>query len=146
MGLFVLTAALSWTSLSCPAQQNSIPNAVTTRFVGMFPDAKNIDWRQKSQNIQVFFLTNNDQCEAKFQPDGHWLSTERRISLDSLPARAREVIGSGDYAGWNILKAFIVQFPVDPLQYRVVIANKDGLRKILSYSQDGQLIKSNLAL
>jgi hypothetical protein len=112
----------------------------------MFPEAKNIEWRDKSDNIQVIFMSNGMKCETKFKPDGKWLSTERQIPTDSLPEEVKKGAQSGDYAGWSILKAFVLLYPENIRQYRVVVSNKEMLRKILSFNQQGQIIKNNLSL
>jgi hypothetical protein len=138
--------ALSWISLTCPAQQQAIPNVVTTHFSTMFPEAKNIEWRTKSANIQVVFWVKNMQCEAKFQPDGRWLSTERQISTDSIPDKIRATLRTGDYTGWSVLKTFIVQAGDNTAQYRLVVSNKEMSRKLLCFDRQGQLIRSKLSL
>jgi hypothetical protein len=138
--------ALSWISLTCPAQQQAIPNAVTTHFTNMFPEAKKIEWRNKSDNIQVIFWQKNMQCEAKFKPDGRWLSTERQISTDSIPDKIRKALKSNDYTGWSVLKTFIVQAGDNTAQYRLVVSNKEMSRKLLCFDRQGQPIRNKLSL
>lgn len=119
---------------------------VTSHFASMFPQAKNIEWRDKVSDYQVFFLLDNAKCEAKFDIDGKWISTEKQIENDSIPAAIGDSLRSGKYADWNIQSVFVLHFPDLPIQYHVVVAKNDMPNKILFFNKSGQILKENPSL
>lgn len=127
-------------------QIKSLPQTVTNNFTSMFPDAKSIDWREKLTDYQVFFLTNNFKCEAKFSLDGKWISTERQIKNDSIPEKIKESLRLSKYADWSIQSAYVLDFPDQDRQYHIVVTKDDFPNKILFFNKTGQLINNNLQL
>lgn len=112
----------------------------------MFPNAKNIEWRNKVSDYQVFFVTDNSKCEAKFSPVGKWISTEKQMNVDSIPATIKDSIRSGKYADWIIQSAYILNFPDRPDQYHIIVTKNDMPNKILFFNKTGQMLKENLSL
>ncbi len=127
-------------------QVKSVPQNVTNIFTTMFPDAKSIDWRNKLNDYQVFFLANNSKCEAKFSLDGKWISTEKQIKNDSIPDKIKENIRLSKYADWNIQSVYVLKFPDRDDQYHIVVTKDDFPNKILFFNKTGQLINNNLLL
>ena len=127
-------------------QLKSIPQAVTNNFNSMFPDAKSIDWKEKLTDYQVFFLKNDSKCEAKFNLDGKWISTERQINNDSIPEEIKKNLRLSKYADWNIQSAYVLEFPDQDNQYHVVVTKDDFPNKILFFTKAGRLINNNLSI
>lgn len=127
-------------------QTQSTPLPVTSHFASMFPYAKNVEWRYKVTDYQVFFVNENAKCEAKFDLDGKWISTERQIKNDSIPVAIKDSIRSGKYGGWNIQSAYVLNFPDQPVQYHIVVSNNDMPNKILFFGKSGQMLKENPSL
>jgi Putative beta-lactamase-inhibitor-like, PepSY-like len=144
--LFLLSVELIGVNKYATCQNKSIPQAVTNNFTTMFPDAKSIDWRNKLTDYQVYFLTNNSKCEAKFSLEGTWISTERQIKNDSIPEIIKKNIRSGKYADWNIQSAYVLKFPDQEDQYHIVVTKDDLPNKILFFKKTGELININLPL
>jgi hypothetical protein len=126
----------------CIAQAKSTPPAVTSSFSAMFPRAEHVEWMDKLDEYEVFFTADNVKCEAKFERDGKWLSTERQIPVDSIPKQIKDSLGTGLYSTWTVLKAFILVFPGSDPQYRICVSNPAALRKTLSFDQQGKLTKN----
>jgi hypothetical protein len=137
----LLILALVDAGSSCSAQTAPIPAAVTGNFSQLFPNAGHVEWLNKQSICQVFFTLNEMKCEAKFQPDGKWLSTERQILVDSLPKAVKDGLHTTPYADWSLLKAFLLALPGNEYQYKLVVSSSASLRKRLSFDQQGKLIK-----
>ena len=127
-------------------QAKSIPPTVSNIFATMFPDAKSVDWKDKLNDYQVFFLRNNSKWEAKFSLDGKWISTERQIKNDSIPEKIKENLRLSKYADWSIQSAYVLEFPNQESQYHIVITKDDFPNKILFFNNKGQMVNSNLPL
>jgi hypothetical protein len=127
-------------------QTNTAPLTVVNNFASMFPNAKNIEWRNKVSDYQVFFVTDNSKCEAKFSPGGQWISTEKQIKNDSIPVPIKDSIQSGKYADWNIQSIYILNFPDRPDQYHIIVTKNDMPNKILYFNKKGQMLRENLSL
>jgi len=127
-------------------QIKSAPQTVTNNFTSMFPDAKSVEWRNKLTDYQVFFLANNSKCEAKFNLDGKWISTERQIKNDSIPEKIKENLHLSKYADWSIQSAYELEFPDQEGQYHIVVTKDDFPNKILFFNKTGQMVNNNLPL
>src|SRR5580698_8045540 len=83
--LWLMLIGLTLITKDSEGQVRPTPPEVTSAFTKMFPDAGNVMWRDKITNFCVYFNIKDIKCEAKFGPDGKWLSTEKSIQWDSLP-------------------------------------------------------------
>lgn len=144
--LFLLSYAYTGMNEQAFGQTKSIPQPVTNHFTSMFPGAKNIEWRDKITNYQVFFFADNSKCEAKFSTDGKWISSEKQIAIDSIPKKIKDSIRLGTYADWKIQSAYMLHFPDQPDQYHIVVTKDEFPKKILFFSITGQILKDNLSL
>jgi hypothetical protein len=127
-------------------QANPVPAPVSNNFVSMFPEAKNVEWRDKLSDFQVFFMSGHAKCEAKFSLNGKWISTEKQIEKDSIPDKIKETLRSGKYAGWDIQSAYELIFPDQPAQYHIVVIKDNSPKKILFFDYTGQMMKENQSL
>ena len=139
INLFVLFIGLNSITIVSSGQARPVPAAVTTTFNKMFPDAGNVEWKDKMTNFAAFFNIRDKKCEAKFNVNGDWISTEKSISLDSLPPAVRDGLKSSKYADWQETSSYILRLPGEVVDYHVVVAKSDLGRKILFFHQNGQL-------
>jgi hypothetical protein len=143
----LLTIAVAGINTVGFCQLNSIPASVTNSFNSMFPGANKIQWSgDKSSEFHVYYILDSTQCEAKFNPDGKWVSTEMKLKKDSLPLEVKKGLRSSLYAKWEIQSAFVIYFPGQVTHYRIVVINEDSPKKMISFDQMGQLIKDNFSL
>jgi len=138
--LWVLLLGLNIISMLCQAQVRPAPSEVTSSFNKMFPEASDVQWRDKIINFAAFFKINGVQCEAKFSPTGSWISTEKAIQWDSLPPIVTDSLKSCKYADWKGMSAYILQLSGGKTQYHVVVTKSDLGRKLLIFSSNGQLL------
>jgi hypothetical protein len=125
------------------AQAVSAPPDVASSFAKMFPDASNVQWRNKTANYSAFFNDKGAKCEAKFTPAGKWISTEEAIQWDSLPSLVRDSLRSCKYADWKGTSAYVLRSADGMTQYHIVVAKDDMGRKLLFFGQNGQLLSEH---
>ncbi|HVU94269.1 MAG TPA: hypothetical protein VHE34_03555 [Puia sp.] len=136
-----LTPGFCLLVLFAAAQPKQPPATLTSAFAKLFPNASKTEWTEKTDNFTVFFDRNDRKCEAKFTKSGDWLSTEEPINWDSLPAPVLQALKTGKYASWTRNAAYAVRSSDGSCQFHLVLAGRDGGRKLLFFSSDGKLIK-----
>ena len=141
LNFWVLLIGLNLINILCLAQARPTPPEVTNTFTKMFPNAGNIQWKDKQTIFAAFFDIQGTKCEAKFSPDGSWISTEQAILLDSVPQPVMDSLKSAKYAGWKENAAYILKSAAGMTQYHIVVTNTESIRKILFFTQDGRLLK-----
>lgn len=144
--LFLLSVVCTGLYKQGLGQAKTTPLPVTSNFASMFPNAKNIEWRDKVSDYQVFFVTDNSKCEAKYSPAGKWISTEKQIKNDSIPAAIKASLKSGKYTDWTIQSAYELNFSDQPVQYHIRVTKNDMPNKILFFDKSGQMLKENLSM
>jgi Putative beta-lactamase-inhibitor-like, PepSY-like len=148
MNMKLLYLCLAFISLNLVTKDSEgqirpTPTEVTSAFTKLFPDAANVMWRDKITNFCVYFNIKAVKCEAKFSPDGKWLSTEKSLQWDSLPPFVTDSLKTGKYADWKGTSAFILQSAAGTTQYHVVVTNNDLGRKILFFNENGRLLSDH---
>ena len=121
-------------------QSSTVPAGIIDTFTKMYPNASNVEWRDKITNFVAFFNSKDAKCEAKFTKEGAWINTEESIRLDSLPAQVRQGLQHSKYAGWKENSSYILKLPGEKTQYHIVVTNNDMGRKILFFTQSGELL------
>jgi hypothetical protein len=144
--LWVLLAGLIGVTPVCLGQLRPVPAVVTNALAAKFPAAKNVEWRDKITEYHAIFSDEGSKCEAKFKVDGTWISSEKSIRADTLPAAIKEGLRLSKYADWEIHSAFIIYLADGVTQYHIVVSKTDLGRKILFFNPQGQLLKENLSL
>src|SRR5271170_3411863 len=127
-------------NICCLGQERPTPSEVTSAFSKMFPDASDVQWRDKINNFAAFFNLKGARCEAKFAPTGSWISTEEAIQWDSLPPMVTDSLKSCKYSDWKGTSAYILRLSGGMTQYHVVVTKSDLGRKILFFNTNGQLL------
>ena len=122
------------------AQSKPTPPAVSDVFTKMFPAAQNIEWRDKISNFTAYFTNNNRKCEAKFEKNGSWLSTEEALQWDSLPGPVQDSFRLSKYADWKRISAYSLTSAEATTQYHLVVAKNEVGRRILFFSPEGKLV------
>ena len=121
LNLWVLLVGLNLMSMLCLGQARPTPSEVTSNFNKMFPDALDVQWKDKINNFAAFFNIKGVRCEAKFATTGSWISTEEAIQ-------------------WEGTSAYILQLSGGVTQYHIVVTKSDQGRKILFFNPNGQLL------
>lgn len=140
---FMMLYAMHSTAL---AQFRKVPAAVTDAFKNKYPDASQVEWKDKLSAFAAVFYTGNLKHEARFNSKGEWLQTEYVINKDSLPAPVADGLDKSKYAEWLIDDAYRILLPGDVVQYRLEAEKSNLQRKNLLFSSEGRLLKDRATL
>lgn len=142
----VLSALLFFSTTSSFAQVRKIPATVTEAFKDKYPQASNVEWRDKLSAFVVVFEENNTKYEARFNSKGEWQNTEEEIEESALPENVKEGLQKSKYAEWTIDAVHKIELPRDVVQYRVQAVKTDLQKKNLLFNQSGRLLKDKITL
>jgi len=145
-GLTTLLAFLLVFADHASAQLRKIPAAVTDAFSAKYPDAKEVEWKDKLTNFTAGFNSDNKALLASFNSKGEWQSTEQEVEESELPSAIRDGFGKSKYADWNIAKVVKIELPKDEVQYRLEIASGDIKKRNLYFNTEGRLLKDKLTI
>lgn len=72
--------------------------------------------------------------------------TKTEITPSQLPAEVKDAIMNGDYAQWNIEKAYKITYTPEEgdeakVEYEVHFANDQGQKEIEVYDEEGEVIE-----
>ena len=141
--LLLLAIGICLGTLVVSAQTKPTPPAVNEVFTKMFPDAKDVEWRDKISNFTAYFTINSRKCEAKFEKNGGWLSTEETLQWDSLPDQVLDSFKLSKYADWKRLSAYSLRSAEATTQYHLVVTKNNMGRRILFFSSEGKLVRDH---
>lgn len=136
----LLATAICLSSGVVSAQRKQVPIAVNEAFAQMFPAALHVEWREKTTNFTVFFTVNDRKCEAKYEKNGGWLSTEESLQWDSLPRPVRDSFNLSQYSDWQKISAYSLTTEVASTQFHLVVTKNNLGRRILFYTADGKAV------
>lgn len=139
----ILSAGLTYT---VNAQIRKLPAEVTNGFSEKYPDAKNVEWKDKLSNFSAGFEWKDEKYEAHFNKKGEWLSTDKEIDISDLPAKVKDGFDKSKYSDWETKNVYRIDMPDDKINYRVHVAKSSIQKKILLFNEDGKLLKDNLTL
>lgn len=133
--------------IAADAQIRKIPAEVTEAFKLKYPDATQVEWKDKLTNFVAVFKEDGIQYEARFNKKGVWKDTEHAIDTDELPEEVNEGYNKSKYADeWKIESAYKIELPEDKVQYRVLARKSDLQKKNILFSSEGRLLKDNMTL
>ena len=142
--LFALSFLFVWRT---QAQFRKIPSSVTNAFNEKYPDAKDVSWKDKITSFQATFTQDDTETAAWFNADGSWKKTEYAVPIKEIPSNIQKRIQKSRYANWEIKDAVKVQKPDNGISYRISLSGASILdKRILTYSEDGELLKSGMGL
>jgi len=141
--LLLLAIAICLETPVVNAQTKQSPPAVNDVFAKMFPGAQDVEWRDKITNFTAYFTINSRKCEAKFEKNGGWLSTEETLPWDSLPRPVQDSFKMCKYADWQGVSAYSLQSAQESIQYHLVVKKSNLGRRILFFSPEGKLVRDH---
>jgi Putative beta-lactamase-inhibitor-like, PepSY-like len=138
--LVITTASIS------VAQVRKIPSEVTEAFKDKYPNATNVEWRDKLSNFSAAFESESVHYQAKFTSKGEWQLTENEIDEGDLPEIVKEGFDKSKYADWEIATIHKIEFADGSVQYRIEAGKGDVRKKNLSFTSEGRLIKDRITI
>lgn len=129
------------------AQFRKIPSSVTNAFNKKYPEAKDISWKDKITSFQATFTEDDVEYAAWFNSDGSWKQTETTLPIKQIPSLIREKIQKTKFANWDVKDAVKVLKPDNVIQYKISLAGESIIdKRVLIYSEDGELVKSSMSI
>ena len=132
---------------SASAQIRKLPAQVTEAFIEKYPNAAQVEWKDKLTNFVAVFMQDGTQYEARFNKKGQCKDTENSIDTDEIPEEVNEGYNKSKYAEeWKIEAAYKIVLPNDKVNYRVLARKSDLQKRNILFSSNGRLLKDNMTL
>jgi hypothetical protein len=128
------------------AQVRKIPSEVTEAFKQKYPEATNVEWRDKLSTFSAVFESNNIQYEARFNSKGEWQFTENEIEESDLPEVIKDSYDKSKYAEWQINRIHKIELADGTIQYRIETEKNDVRKKNLVFNSEGRLLKDRITI
>ena len=124
------------------AQIRKVPAEVTNALKAKYPDAQNVEWKDKVTFFQASFNLNNAEMTADFSSKGEWRETDKKMSFDALPGAVKDGFKKSKYADWTPGSVLQIEKINKGIQYKIY-AEKSSVvqKKFLYFNEQGQLVR-----
>jgi len=146
LSVFLALALVITTASITVAQVRKIPSEVTEAFRDKYPNATNVEWRDKLSNFSAAFESESVHCQARFNTKGEWQLTEYEIEESDLPEVVKDGFDKSKYADWEIKLIHKIELADGSFQYRIEAEKSDVRKKNLSFNSDGRMIKERITI
>jgi len=138
--ILLLVLLVSFGAVKSFAQIRKVPAEVTDAFKAKYPDAQNVEWKDKVTFFEASFKSNNAEMTADFSSKGEWQETEKKMDFDALPDAVKDGFKKSKYSDWTPGSATKIEKKDKDVQYKVY-AEKSSLvqKKFLYFNEQGQL-------
>jgi hypothetical protein len=127
------------------AQLRKIPAEVTDAFKSKFPQAANVEWKDKLSGFEANFKIAETAYEARFNNKGEWQETEKLMDPQTFPAEVKDGFDKSKYTSWEVKELSHLE-KKDTAYYRVLVRKNDLEKKYLFFDDKGKLIKEQITL
>jgi len=117
-----------------------IPAKVTDAFQAKYDGATNVEWKHGLGKYKANFNMGEYQLQAKFDKEGKWLESEKKLKKDKLPTTVKNSLKKSKYNQWAIKSSYEEYLPNRKPRYHIVAAKGDFKRKSLLFNHEGQLM------
>ena len=134
----VILLAMLFTTTFANAQKTqdkNVPAAVKSAFQKQYPDAKEVKWEKENGNYEAEFEVGETGYSVLIDASGNITETEIEISVDALPANAKEYV-SKNHQGQKIKEAAKITDAKGTVTYEAEIKGTD-----LIFDSNGNFIK-----
>lgn len=128
------------------AQIRKIPAEVTSSFTARYPQATEVEWRDKLTGFAASFNIDGTDYVATFSNKGEWESTEQGFNQSDLPKSVQDGFEKSKYADWDVNQVTKIEMPNDVLQYRIEVGKGDINKKNLYFNSNGRMLKDKRTL
>ena len=127
------------------AQLRKIPAEVTDAFKSKFPDAENVEWKDRISSFEASFKIAETAYEARFNNKGEWQETEKILDPQAFPTEVKDGFDKSKYTSWEVKELSHLE-KKDAAYYRVLVRKNDLEKKYLFFDDKGKLIKEQITL
>jgi len=145
--ILLFALVLSLVAVTSFGQIRKVPAEVTDAFKAKYPDAQNVEWKDKLTFFQASFKLNDDEMTADFSSKGEWQETDKKMNYDALPDAVKDGFKKSKYADWTPGSVTQLEKNDGKIQYKVY-AEKSSLvqKKFLYFDEQGQLVRDTLGV
>ncbi len=148
--VFALLISLSIAG-ALQAQIRKVPAEVTNAFKAKFPNATDVEWKDRVAFFEVQFKQDGSNMTVDYNSKGEWKKTEKAIAFSDAPTAIKDGLSKSKYGSANDWKpgdvVTIVTKDDKSTQYRVYVDKVDGVqKKYLFFAPSGKLEKEALTL
>ena len=133
--LMAVAAMITSLTFAQKTQDKNVPAAVKSAFQKQYPDAKEVKWEMENGNYEAEFEQTETDYSVLLDASGNIIETEIEISVDALPANAKEYV-SQNHAGQKIKEAAKITDAKGTVTYEAEIKGTD-----LLFDSNGVFIK-----
>lgn len=129
---------------SCDSDDSgsSAPSAAfQTALMKLYPNAVNIDWKQKGTYYVADCRTDSREREVWFDANANWVMTETELeTINNLPPAVLTAFMESNYARWITEDIDMLEYPAEPTP-EFVVEVKNGNQEVdLYFSSEGGLL------
>jgi hypothetical protein len=128
------------------AQIRKIPAEVTSSFTAKYPQATEVEWRDKLTGFTASFNIDGTDYAATFSNKGEWENTEQGFDQQHLPKAVQDGFEKSKYADWDVNQVTKIEMPNDVLQYKIEVGKGDINKKNLYFNSNGRMLKDKRTL
>ena len=133
--LMAVAAMITSLTFAQKTQDKNVPAIIKSAFQKQYPDAKEVKWETENGNYEAEFEQTETDYSVLLDASGNIIETEIEISVDALPANAKEYV-SQNHAGQKIKEAAKITDAKGTVTYEVEIKGTD-----LVFDSNGVFIK-----
>src|SRR5690606_35679409 len=127
------------------AQLRKIPAEVTAAFSEKYPDAANVEWKDRLVGFTAGLTINDTAYLANYDNKGRSESTEYKIQPEDLPEQVNDGFEKSRYAeDWMIQNVDRIELPGEKIQYRILVPSGDIKKRNLYFNSKGRMVKDKL--
>ncbi len=142
----LIIVLLLFLQMDVSAQFRKIPDSVTNALKAKYPEATNVNWKDKITNFTASFTIDGIGYDARFDSKGGWLGTQKTVNEDHLPAQIKDGLSKSKYATWEIKTVYFTYLPDKPTEYHIIVGRGDIERKHLLFDEKGRLLSDDISL
>lgn len=133
------------------AQLRKVPADVTNAFKAKYPNATDVEWKDKLTGFDAQFKDNDKNMTVTYNNKGEWQKTEKALTFDETPATVKDGLSKSKYASRDEWKpgdvVTLITKNDNTTQYRVYVDKVGGIqKKYLFFNPSGRLEKEALTL
>lgn len=119
------------------SQIRKIPSEVTNAFAAKYPDAIDVEWKDKMSNFSAQFKSKDStKCEASFNKKGEWQSTEENLDSTQMPPEVKDGFSKSRFSDRKLTEVVKIEKKDAEVQYRLLVKKNDVEKKYLYFNKE----------
>jgi hypothetical protein len=141
INILLLTVILLISFNNLDAQIRKIPATVTESLKQKYPDAANLEWKDKLTSFQANFKLAGDTYQSSFSNNGEWEQTDKTVVTEKLSTAVNDGFIKSKYSKWDISSIIQTEYKDGHFEYRILVKKNDLSKKYLFFDEQGKLLR-----